>query len=67
MYKKYFVYSTPDSIPLYGIHQYYHGENNWEPHISLFKLKEKSQFFKREIGELFFRTKDELIKVVSKK
>ena len=56
--KKYFVYSTPDSIPLYGIHQYYHGENNWEPHISLFKLKEKSQFFKREIGELFFRTKD---------
>ena len=56
--KKYFVYSTPDKIPLYGIHQYYHGENNWEPHISLFKLKEESKFFKREIGELFFRTKD---------
>ena len=33
-------------------------QNNWEPHISLFKLKEESKFFKREIGELFFRTKD---------
>jgi hypothetical protein len=56
--KKYFIYSTPDGMPLYGIHEYYHGQSNWEPHISLFKLKEKSLFFKREIGELFFKTKD---------
>ena len=45
--KKHFIYSTPDGMPLYGIHEYYHGQSNWEPHISLFKLKEKSLFFKK--------------------
>jgi len=53
-----YIYSTPDGIPLYGIHEYYHGVSNWEPHISLFKLKEKSLSSDRELGELFFGTRD---------
>ena len=56
--KKVYIYSTPDGIPLYGIHEYYHGVSNWEPHISLFKLKEISLSAYMEIGELFFKTKD---------
>jgi len=54
--KKVFVYSTSDEKPLYGIHEYYHGVSHWEPHISLFKLKEQTVSNDLEIGELFFGT-----------
>ena len=56
--KKAFIYSTSSGIPLYGIHEYYHGVSHWEPHISLFKLKEETISNGLEIGELFFGTKD---------
>ena len=56
--KEVYVYSTLDGMPLYGIHEYYHGVSNWEPHISLFKLKEKTLSNNLEIGELFFGTRD---------
>ena len=56
--RKVFVYSTPDGMPLYAIHEYYHGQSNWEPHISLLKLKEESLSSAMELGELFFKTKD---------
>mgnify|MGYP000931693641 CR=1 FL=1 len=56
--KKAFVYSTDSGMPLYGIHEYYHGVNQWEPHISLFKLKEETVSNGQEIGELFFGTRD---------
>jgi len=56
--KKAFIYSTKDGMPLYGIHEYYHGVSNWEPHISLFKLKEGTVSNGLEIGEYFFGTRD---------
>lgn len=56
--KKAFVYSSEDGMPLYGIHEYYHGVSHWEPHISLFKLKEETVSNGLEIGELFFGTRD---------
>lgn len=32
-----------DDTPLYGLNEsFYYGKNNWEPHISLFKLTEKT-------------------------
>ena len=56
--KKAFVYSTPDGMPLYAIHEYYHGVNNWEPHISIFKLKEKQLSTVQEIGKKLFNVSD---------
>jgi len=56
--KKAFVYSTEDGMPLYGIHEYYHGVSNWEPHISLFKLKEEQLSSGMEIGDAYLNTKD---------
>ena len=56
--KKTFIYSTPDGIPLYGIHEHYHGQSNWKPHISLFKLKERMLSYPLEIGEYFYGTRD---------
>ena len=52
--KDMFIYSTPDGIPVYGIHQYYHGKGNWEPHISLFKLREVQLSSAQEIGKILF-------------
>ena len=54
--KQIFVYFTPDGMPLYGIHEHYHGNSGWEPHISLFKLKEKQLSSTMEIGKSFFKT-----------
>jgi len=56
--KKYFIYSTPDGKPLYGIHEYYHGVSHWEPHISLFKLKEEQLSSGMEIGHAYLNTKN---------
>ena len=56
--KKAFVYSTDDGMPLYGIHEYYHGVSNWEPHISLFKLKEEQLSSGMEIGYAYLNTTD---------
>jgi hypothetical protein len=56
--KKMFVYSTPDGIPVYGIQDIYHGRNNWLPHISLFKLKEKLLSTEKEIGYSLFNVSD---------
>ena len=54
MIQNVYIYSTPDGIPLYGIHEYYHGVSNWGPHISLFKLKEKLSLSSyMEIGNYF--------------
>ena len=56
--KKMFIYSTPDGIPVYGIQDIYHGRNNWLPHISLFKLKEKLLSTAKEIGYSLFNVSD---------
>ena len=56
--KKMFIYSTPDGIPVYGIQDIYHGRNNWLPHISLFKLKEKLLSTEKEIGYSLFNVSD---------
>ena len=56
--KKMFIYSTPDGIPVYGIQDIYHGRNNWLPHISLFKLKEKLLSTEKEIGYSLFDESD---------
>jgi len=56
--KKAFIYSTPNGMPLYAIHEHYYGKNMWEPHISLFKLTEKSHLSRKELGEIYFKTTD---------
>ena len=42
-HNKYIYYiSENDNTPLYGLNEkFYYGKDNWEPHISLFKLNEK--------------------------
>ena len=55
---KIFIYSTPDGKPVYGISDIYHGINNWIPHISLFKLKEKLLSTEKEIGYSLFNVSD---------